>query len=236
MFLDEFFRYLTYGELSQYNVGGIVNGEINSNNYPYVVTNINLGLIELYKRFSLKWNEIEIEVQEDTTKYTLHNNYAVSDPNNTDDNVFPKYIIDTVGIPFLNDVIDIHAIRDSEKVAYPFNDESPEVESFFLDSYNTIIAPTIEETSFFVRYKASPVLLPISGFTPETVIIPIGNQYTEALLNYTIHKIFSGISAQNPEAISFYNKFLAAVQQIKSDGLGNKDRTTTTKLEANGWL
>ena len=71
MLLSEIFEQLTYGELSQINLGGKDDGGIASSDYPAVVAHINMALTELFKRFPLRLKEIQLQTYSTLTTYQL---------------------------------------------------------------------------------------------------------------------------------------------------------------------
>lgn len=79
MLLREIFDALTYGELSQLNIGGAQNGFIDDANYDKMLAHVNLGLTALHRRFNLKRNEIELVFMPGATRYHLHSDHRYSD-------------------------------------------------------------------------------------------------------------------------------------------------------------
>ena len=238
MTLEEFCSYLTYGEFSQINIGGIEFSNISKENYPAITTNINLGLVEIYKRFNIKIDEVNVLVQEGTVRYNLSKNHAVTNPNNTSDVLYPKYINDSISHPFDNNILTIYEVEDPEEALLPYNLENATKTSFLLVEPGVIKMPSdYAETSFTVKYRATPQKLSTSQeIDPALIEIPLGDAYTEALLNYTVYKIINGIDPRDATGVSYYQKFISSVQEIRSSGLANILNIENTKLESNGWL
>ena len=52
--LDKF----TYGELAQLSIGGLEDDGVRNKHLPQIITNINAGVLDLYKEFPLKTSEV----------------------------------------------------------------------------------------------------------------------------------------------------------------------------------
>ena len=79
MKLQTIFDQLIHGELSQLFIGGAETSDvIVPDNYPKVISYINMGLLELYKRFPLRLKELVIQQNEGIGTYILDSNYAVA--------------------------------------------------------------------------------------------------------------------------------------------------------------
>jgi len=217
MLLSDFFNYLTYGELSQMDFGGEEIGEVTLANYPNIISNVNAGLIELYKRFPLSVKKEVVTYVPDQENYTLT----------------------------ASDLLVVEKITNEAGESYPFNDANNEI-SIFQTSFNTISIPfdinnTEEEfadtdTTVTVVYKAAPARIPLDTTDATSVTLPITDQYLEPLLNYVTYRIFSGINANNPDTVNYYNKFEAACALLRNVGMFHKDAPTNLRLENNGWL
>lgn len=79
MKLQEIFDALTYGELSQVNLGGNANGFIDNANYNLILNHVNMGLTDLHTRFTLKMKRLELILLEGRTRYHLHSDHKFSD-------------------------------------------------------------------------------------------------------------------------------------------------------------
>ena len=118
MNLQEVFDQLSYGELSQWSIGGQPQGEINENNYERVLAHVNLGLTSIYKRFNLKEGRVDIQLSPDLNTYVLHNKFAQS---NTKSRELVKYLLDSKAIPFKNDVFKVERVQVDSGLELPLN-------------------------------------------------------------------------------------------------------------------
>ena len=234
MLLSEIFDYLTYGELAELSLGGLREGGIDPMDYPRIIANINLALIELYTEFPIRTAEINLQLYENIKLYTLHNNFAQSNTNSTE---AIKYINDSASSPFFNDILVVDSVLNSEGTEYPINLPKEEL-SVFTPTYNTIKVPfSVDNTTLDILYRASPDLLVTKGVPPETVDVPIPYNLLSCLIAFTLHKIHSSIgSGEGNEAGMYFNKYRDAVALAKHIGSATVETSTNTKLDTRGWV
>lgn len=70
---------LTYGELTQVNIGGNGDGTFDDKQYNRLISHLNLGLTDLHKQFSLKTNTIEVVLNAGRYRYHLDEKHKYSD-------------------------------------------------------------------------------------------------------------------------------------------------------------
>lgn len=236
MRLSELFEYLTYGELSQLSISGEEQGMITTANQGAVITAINLGLIELHKRFPIKMGMVIVQQMTGVTEYHLDNRYAYTNPHATDDSVYYKYIIDSVAQPFTNDVLLIEGISDELNYTYTINEES-DCSTIITKGATTIDVPNPDaEIALFVNYRAAPVKIDTKVSDADDVVIDIPPQYLEPLLSFVANRFFTSFNASNPEAGMYFSKFEAACALIDKNGLHHKNGNINSKFGCNGWL
>ena len=140
MLLSEFKEYLAYGELSQLHVGELL---VDNEHFPRMISAINLGLLELYKRFPIKVVETVVQLVENTFTYTLGSDVAL-----------------------------IKEIYDEEDNSLPLNDETSEL-SLFIINHNVIKHPyATGNSSITVVYYASPTKLALNATGTVNIDIP----------------------------------------------------------------
>jgi hypothetical protein len=226
MLVSEFKEYLAYGELSQLNVGDLLD---TSEHYPRMISSINLGLMELYKRFPVNLKEVNIQLYDEITEYVLHSSHVITNmPVNGD----PKdyYILDD----FNNDLIRIESVFDDLGEEIAINDETAEY-SIFTIAHNIIkYAYPEDDSTLLIQYRASAVKLDSDADDDSDIDIP--PQFTEALVNYVAYRMFAAINMNSAEAVNYYAKFEAACALLNNYGLWHKDAKTNDKLTNAGWL
>lgn len=227
MQLSDLFNYLRAGELSQ-----LISGTDESRDNQ-IITNINLGLIELYKRFPIKLSEVIIQLSNRITHYTISSSHAES--SRPIGNTSPEfYVIDSPYYPFKDDLNQIEVVYNEEGEELPLNDENLTY-SLFTVGHNVLLHPYPEnENTISIIYRASAPLLLIDGDLTQTVEIP--NHLVELLTSYVAYKTFSAINMSSPEATGYFSKFETSCNLITNLGLISKSSNTNLRLEINGWV
>jgi len=234
MYLSEIFEYLTHGELAQMNLGGGGADEIGIDpaNYPKIITNINLAMVELHKRFPIKQNEIDLQLYSHITDYRLTSAFAET---NTASAEPYKYIQDyQLREPFKDDVILIRHVYDEAGDEFPLNDLNNTL-SLYTPEHNILQVPFPDnENTLNVIYRAGPVKINHIGFSePEKQWVNLTDQFLEPLCSYVAHRIFSSLNLGegNAEANSYYQKFNDACDRIEELGLYVADSNQNTHFD-----
>ena len=232
MLLQTVIDHLKTGEFYLENLGGNDEENISSNNINLIINNINLGLIDLYKRFNLSIKEIHLQQFAQIQKYTLSSKYALS--NTSSDQT--KYVIDTTDDPFLNDILLITNVYDEVGCELPLNDLN-KPNSVFTPKYNVIqISCPKDENSNIILYRAAPeMLIPNCDFKQE---VPIPYTFLESLLLFIASRFKASRPTQESmiESNNYYQKYIASIELIKSEGLFNSSMNTSTKLNERGFV
>jgi len=233
MKLSEIFEYLSYGELSQLAIGSADDGGIQARDYPKVISYVNLAMIEIYKRFSLREKQVLITLDDSITEYILNDDYAVSNV----DSVEPiKYITDTISSPFTNDVLMIVRIVDADGDEFPLNSIDDELSLFTPNPTTVSMSYPEDETTMTITYRAYPDKIALTTATPETIEVALPEQLLEALLSYVAHRAYSSMNnSEATEGTTYYSKFLAAIRTVKETGGILKTYTDNSRLDDNGW-
>lgn len=221
MKLSEIFSQLTYGELSQLSLGGADVGEIDSNNYPKILSHVNMGLLALYARFPLKEGRVIVPLQVGKTTYLL-------DP---------------------NEVLKVERVYTATGWEMGLNDESDPF-ACFTPSLHTLrvsaavtagsgeIPDYLKTSSLEVVYRAKhPALTVDAGFDPELVEVTLPYSHLEALLLYVASRVNNPIGMSNEfhAGNSYAAKFESACQQLELQNLRVDQGAQNTRLERAGW-
>lgn len=239
MLLSEIFEYLTHGELAQLSLGGGGTDEIGIApvNYPKVITNINLGLIELHKRFPIKQDEVAIQLYSHITTYYLRKEYAQS---NTESQETYKYIMDaTLKEPFSDNVVLIRHVYDEVGDEFSLNDVDDTV-SLYTPQQDVLQVPYPDnENTLSIIYRAGPNKIQHVGLSqPETITVELSQQFIAPLVSYVAHRIF--LSLNTPEgtigAITYLNKFENECKLIIDLGMAVAESNANLKFQEGGWV
>ena len=182
MVLSDVIEQLKYGELKSIAV---------KDDTSAIVSYINLALISLYSRFSLKMSEQLIPMVNNQVEYTL-----------------------------ASDLMSIYGIYDENGDEFALDDESSLFSINQVD-FETIQVPNpVEGVTISVIYKPSPTWITYTGTADLTKKIPIPPQLLEPLLHYVgyrAHGSMNGdIKAENNTHLMRYE---ASVKRIKNLGL-----------------
>jgi hypothetical protein len=238
MLLSEVFDYLSYGELRQVFVGGD-DGGVQPAKYPQLVTNINLGLIELYKRFPINTRELTLQLYSHITMYTLHTDFAQSDPNVSGETY--KYILDDDAPEnnFTDDILLITHVYNEIGEEFPLNDLDIETSVFTPTPTTLQMQYPDSENTLSVIYRAYPEKIAYVGLTdPTTVTLALPAQFLEALTAFVAYRHFAplNVGQENGDANFYYAKFEAACNLINHLGTLNQDTNMNMKFQERGWI
>ena len=182
---------------------------------PTVLGFINLGILEIHKRFNLWESEAIITMADSVFLYKL-------------DGIDANVAIDLSD----HSLMMIEEVYDVAGNKVVLNDEN-DPESVLTPQYHQIevVLPIVGET-LSVIYRASPKFL-----TAETQEIPLSLQFTEALFNYVAFKGHGSIkSTGDGKDNSHYLHFLASCKLIKTEGLIAQDDLQSTKFKDRGFV
>ena len=205
MLLSEIFDQLTYGELSQTILGGKAGGVIAQESYPAVISHINLGLTELYKRFPIKVREIEIQqyasipFKDDVLKVT---------------DIYDK---DGLALSF-NDVNDITSIitRDYNSFSVPNPLDTVALTVEYRADHDMIDSAEIDPTTVDVEI-------------PRSLLEPLLNYV--GFRAYAANPPIDGID----RSAQYLQKFEASIARVTYLDLVNELERSNQKIWDNGW-
>ena len=234
MKLARIFEYLSQGELAQHYVAESSCGSIEPENYHKLIPNINMALLELYKRFPVNRKSVLISVSSGRTNYPLREKYAVSSsiPSSS------KYILDTPEDPFKGDILLIEDVVDESGIVLYLNEDTT-LYSIYTPVFDTVTIPAPEDGQFLeVGYRAAPEHIPSVGIDPEEYDVLLPPVMLEALLLYVYSKYHTGLDEQIVEGtrVNFTREFERSVKRIEFGTMINKTNHRNTKFVQNGWV
>jgi len=183
-----------------------------------IISFINLGMIELYKRFPLDTEEVIIELGRVT-----------------DNNDSYERISDTV-YKLPNDLMYISAAYEEDGTEISINKEDDPL-SIMTISWNKIQVPVATSGAYIsVIYVKEPELIVNTPATlAEDIELPV--QLVEALLHYIGYRghgsIDGNIQAENN---THYQRFEASVQRAKTLGVMTADGPLSRNVQEKGWV
>ena len=211
MTVEDIVEYTKYSELAQLGViKRLTDPATEEDALKQIVSYINLGLIELYKRFSLRVEETVVTLDEGQTIYTLSsaNIYHIS--NNP-----TGYLSDLPG-----DFNHVMACYNEAGHSYSINQEDDSL-SVLTPSWNTIQVPNpITNEGLFVIYSSGPDKLSwiTDVQTTYALDVPLPPMLLEALghyIGYRGHGATNGsIQAENNTHYMRFDKSCKMAKEI----------------------
>lgn len=231
MKLEDLYRNLSYGVLSNLTLANDGNGTIRERDIGKITLALNESLLRIYSRFNLREKTILIAMQEGLVTYHLTRKYALSAA------LDPKpFIIDLAEDPFEEDVLKILAVYDSLGYQLPLNDnEAPW--SLFTPQATVLQVPNpIEVMALSVMYQAKhPILYADKPDTP--IMLP--SVLEGALYSHVAYQIFDSMGTL--ESTARAQNHLANYENIcgelmATDAVQTSISTTNVRFEKRGWI
>jgi len=165
-------------------------------NVSAVIGFINLGLIELYKRFPIETKEFIVTMINGVGEYTLPSDFM--------------WVVSAYGeVPISDTQIVVNQL--------PINDETDPL-SINTVTWNKIQIPS-GVTGEYVSLIYVPSPVPVTALTLIDQL-PIPEQMIEALLNYIGYRGHGSVDGKiSTESNTHYQRFEASVARIRQDGM-----------------
>ena len=190
---------MTVGQIIDLAKNGELNG-LNVGSKPEVLVGyMNLGVLELYKRFQLKVEEYVIELQNNVDIYTMPTNYM--------------WMLAAYGEVPIDSVENVNIL--------PINEEDNPL-SINTVGWNKVQVPVSVGGAYIsIIYVASPSTYTVNELNVE---VDIPAQMIEALLAYMGYRANSAIDTgvQTEDSI-YYQRFEASCEKLRQFGMFNSD-------------
>ena len=242
MKVEELFRQLSYGELSNLSVGTDGSGAIQEDKYPQIIQHTNAALRRLFTRFPLREKDVMIEQVAHITNYHLRIRFAES----YGADVSYPYIKDLPEEPFVEDVVRILRVHDSTGRPLMLNDVG-NPQSLFTPQPDVLQVPNPHAgVALGVVYQAyhAPLVDGQDGTstTPEEVLnqeVEIPAFLEEALVAFIGYKVYSNMNGQenlvkSQELMATYEAACAEIEAM--DLVNSTFHTSHSKLEQRGFI
>lgn len=204
---------MTVGELVNLAAKGELKNVAVRDDVETVLGYINLGLIEMYKRFPLKVEEYVIELIEGQTIYEMPSNFM--------------WIVSAY-----------QEVPEDEMVDYvaniPINKED-DVTSLNTIGWNQVQVPLVSNGAYIsVIYIAAPDILTSEDLDVQ---LPIPPQMIDTMLLYIAYKGHASVNPGDQEKIALYQEFEASCDRLIAKGMINQDDLyTDDKIKARGFV
>lgn len=209
MTVEEVIKYARASEISNTHLQ-----EDTTENTEKLISYINLGLIDLYRRFRFRTEEAIIQIKQSKTLYNL---------DGTDTDVV-RFSGADIGMIF--------EVHDSIHGRRPINEDYNEL-SVFTPTFNTLQVPfPVDGSVLNVLYRAEPKTM-----VNLTDVVPLPNGAIEALLHYIGYRAYLHIdSSVQTENNSYFIRYKSALQDISDLGVVNSDDVTTLSTQDKGFV
>jgi hypothetical protein len=234
--VNDLFRALSFGELSNLSMSNEGNGTITAAAQPKIIHHLNEGLLKLYSRFVLKEDDILVQLYDHITFYHLNPRFAVNYvPVGGSDDEDIRYLLDMPGEPFKGDIIKILTVYDSNGCKLPLNDDEQPL-SLFTPQANLLQVPYPKnDMALSVMYQAKHDK--IQGELEETIELP--DILLEALTNFIAYKVYGSIGSDNSTAksLAHYAAFESVCREVEDkDLVSTSISTSNARFHKRGWV
>jgi len=206
MLVSKVIEYVQEAELKQTSV---------KDDKPAIMRFINLGVLEIYKRFDLYRQTAVITMVDGTTTYAL-------------DGVDANVAMDLTD----HDLVMVLEVEDVDGEPLSINKESDDF-GIKMPIYNQVMPKTlVDGDTISLVYKATPKFI-----TSERDEVNLPPQFLEALFNYVGYRGHGSIKGDlNSENSSHYKRFNQSLQRVAALGLFTQDDMSSEMFDARGFV
>lgn len=235
--LSELFEMLATGEFSNMALSRDHTGSIDEGEYSKVVNHINLGLVEIFKRFNLLQREVTIHADPSVSTYSIQPKFAV------DYNLVSlmKYLEKPDDYDGYFSVVKLLDIYDTDGTNYPMNDRHCEP-AIMAMSHDTIKITGLEAaTELCVIYQSWPTKIVVDDdLDPKEFNVSIPEIVVEALLYYVASRVYkptgsNDSTANADKSAGYQQQYELACTKIGLYGLDTQDNDTRDKITEGDW-
>jgi len=234
--LGDIFNLLANSEVLNTKLNRAPNGALAESEYVKVISNINLGLTELYKRFNLRQEELRLHILPGVTRYFLRQD-RIALPENMDDVTYIEEVEDC--LEELR-VIKVMQVRNENDFILPLNDNRAILKIINISEDTLSIYPILSSQILTIVYQAFTERIEIcDDFDPNDYEVEISDTIIEALIAFVAARLlisYEGESSNGAtKSMSYLNQYEMACQKIEMFGLQNQINDRNTRFEKDGW-
>ena len=233
MNIEDLFRNLSLGELSNLALSGEGSGTILENYRQKIILYANDALTRLHTRFPLRTKYVLIEMYAHITNYHLLPRFAR--------NTTPKvetytYILDLPLEPFVDEVLQVEWVFDSYGCLLPLNDAGNPCSLFTPQNKVIQIPNPVAGTALNVVYRTKHDELDFTKLDQPIVLPDTLHSAFTAYIAYKVYSHMNTAEASNKaqEHLAFYESVCAEVQE--HDTVNATISTTNQRFESKGWV
>jgi len=237
--LQEIFDTLATGEFSHIKLGNSLQGTIAEADYPKIVSAVNLGLLDLYKKFQLRKGEFVVHQHPAVMNYYLRKERAAS----LDEMGDYSYIEIPEDETFPKDFLNVNSLWEDDGTEIPLNDNTQKVLGGFTPAFDILkMVPRNPPIAVHVEYRARyPKIVITESFDPEKIELHVPDFIMEPLLYFVASRVFRGIASKATEgettsAITYHTLYRTACLEIQQSGLVTTDDNSNERFSNDGWI
>ena len=236
--LKDLFTLLATGEFSNIALQRDRTGNINEAEYEKILGHINLGLVEIYKRFRFLEEELTLHADPSVTTYYLQP-ARLAALANISTNLYIEQPPDHDG---QINIIEIKAVFDENEVPLRLNNRLtiPAIRQIAPDVLKITGLTAAQKLTVLFQAHPSKIILD-DDLDPETYAVPISETIVEALLYYVASRVYKPMGANNStvnadKSISYQQQYELACQKLQLFGLDIEAEDGSDTFTANGWV
>lgn len=228
---------LTYGELSQYSVGGAADGKICETDYPRVMSAINRGVNEIQKDLSINENSVRLRLIEGIVTYPIHSRHSIITGTESPSNKL--FVDDSIYDPFEDDILRIHQVYNKGGKELTINNRNRS-DTIYIPAHNVIQVPFVKEGDVLgvVYSRMTRPTVVSTEVTASTTFLPIPDYGLNALYAYVASIMSAGITTgqEIQDSQVWMSKYETRIAKIKNTPAVPTDSYENTKLTDNGFV
>lgn len=220
MQLSDIFDSLAYGPLSQLSL--VSEETINQDSINKVINQINLGLVDLHKRFFLKRESHTLTRTEDTNRYPLNSLNLIE----------VIRVVDPKGKE-----VPLNPSFDPKQSRFPFA-------RVYTPVYNVLRFENGEPGDYSIEYRAGHTQIPkvtdLSSFDASIIDIQLPMEFLQALSYYIASKVItplsSAVNGAPNEGIMYSQHYEAECTRLVAYGLDVEQDASNTLFHSKGFV
>lgn len=231
MLVADIINGLKYGELRHFNLGESEVEGVAEIHYPMLINLINQGMLDIYSKVSLKYQEVFIQPVSQINIYKLHVRHAETNLDSTEE----KFIKDTIEEPFEGNILKIEAVYDEFGTELPMNDHA-NADSVFLMGLDTLQVPKPSEgIALSIIYRSYPEPSQETIDIAQELDLPL--VYKQALIMFVTGKAHLSRAHMDSEIkhSDYMQRYNAELARCKQDGHYLSDATSNSKFARRGF-
>jgi hypothetical protein len=236
--LKDLFMTLATGEFSNLSFNTELAGNTIAASHHKIVDHLNLGLIEIYKRFRFLEGELRLHVDPTVSMYYLREDRLAS----LDNISTSRYIERPTDYEGFLNILELTGVFDEAGTELKINKRSvaPVIRQMAPD----VLKITKLDSAQILElvYQASPSRIVLDADTDlTTAAVAIPDTIIEPLLFYVASRVFKPVGANNSTAqadksASYQQQYELACQKLTLLGLDFHDNDQDDHFTADGWV